>query len=113
MGSEVKAAILFGGVVSFFLLMIAGPLVENTASSIFKSSADYLTGESQAKSAKTHEYQATALAKVVTCCNEACGMSWDYQLDRCDVVSELGNACMRACSTAQPAQKKKKTPHHG
>ena len=103
MSDGVKAFLVVGGLVGFFLVPVAGPGLEGAVGIIIQAalgSDDQTAAENQKLRGDARYGENGDMKKALTCCRD-CDLEWDFLSDRCETPTQMDNQCYMACQPPQ------------
>ena len=100
MSGGVKASLVIGGLIAFFLVPVVGPGLEGAMGTMiqFALGSDDQTAAANRKIRGDARYAAGGPLKKSLACCQTCGLKWDFLSDRCVSTNQTDNHCYMTCS---------------
>ena len=102
MSGGIKATLVVGGLVAFFLMPVAGPGLEVAVGTLIQTalgSDDQTEAENRKLRGDARYRENGPMKKALGCCS-GCDLTWDFKADRCLTNTQMDNQCYMACSPA-------------
>lgn len=110
MSNATKAMLVLLGTVAFFMVPVIGPAIEGGFVLVVQTLLG-VDAEAKLAQAKEPQYAGTPLGVERGCCGH-CGEHWNYNVDRCDIESQISTACVRTCGRHGGAPEAPAAPGH-